>query len=267
MSTKPASLVFWMLLHIHTDPTLLTQIRTEIAPFVLITQSPQVLSIPSPPRLSTNFSALETSCPLLKSCLYECLRLYTTPTPSRFVDKDTIISDTDERVQSNKDYILERGSYITAPLTLLHHNPRYFWQPNEFQPRRFIKTREGDDLVEYPSELNEHLATADDRLPKRDRDSADQSQRHARLSEEHASQPQQTFHHHDNLHPFGTGGTDCPARAYAEAEILAFVAAILSLWEFESGGANGWVVPERREGEIVSVPRSDLRVKVKARKL
>ena len=266
MSTKPASLVFWMLLHIHTDPTLLTQIRAEIAPFVLITQPPQVLSIPSPPRLSINFSALEKSCPLLESCLYECLRLYTTPTPTRFVDKDTIIHDRDENLEPIRDYVLERGSYLIAPLTLLHHNPRYFWQPDLFQPRRFIKTREDNDLVEYPADLNEHLNAPDDRFRKPDQEVAGQSQRHARMSEEHTSQPQQTSHYPDGFHPWGIGGA-CPAREYAEAEILTFVAAILSLWDFEPVSPKGWIVPERRDGEIVSVPKRDLRVRVKARKV
>ena len=93
MSTKPASLVFWMLLHIHADPTLLAQIHAEIAPFVLITQPPQVLSIPSPPRLSIHLSGLVTSCPLLKSCLYECLRLYPPPPPPSVGDKNTKKTD------------------------------------------------------------------------------------------------------------------------------------------------------------------------------
>ena len=239
MSTKPASLVFWMLLHIHTDPTLLTQIRAEIAPFVLITQPPQVLSIPSPPRLSIKLSGLETSCPLLKSCLYECLRLYTTPNPTRFVDKDTIIHDHEGKVQSHQDYLLEKGSYITAPLTLLHHNPAYVWQPNEFQPRRFLKANENDTLAEHDTHHNK----------------------------EHTTQPPQTFHHPSTLHPFGIGPSTCPARAYAETEILAFTAAIISLWEFSPASPKGWMIPERTEREIVSVPKRDLRVKVQARKL
>ena len=234
MSTKPASLVFWMLLHIHTEPILLAQIRAEITPFVLITQLPQVLSIPSPPRLSINVSALVTSCPLLKSCLYECLRLYTTPNPTRFVDKDTIIHDPEGKVQSQQDYLLEKGSYITAPRTLLHHNPAYFWQPNEFQPRRFLKAKENDTLAEHDTHLNKERTT----------------------------QPPQTFHHPSTLHPFGIGSSACPARAYAEAEILAFVAAIISLWEFSPASPKGWMIPERTEREIVSVPKRDLRVKV-----
>ncbi len=239
MSTKPASLVFWMLLHIHTDPTLLTQIRAEIAPFVLITQPPQVLSIPSPPRLSINLSGLVTSCPLLKSCLYECLRLYTTPKSTRFVDKDTIIHDPEGKVKSHQDYLLEKGSYITAPLTLLHHNPAYFWQPREFQPRRFIKAKENDTLAEHD----------------------------AHSTEKPRPHPPQTFHHPSTLHPFGIGPSACPARAYAEAEILAFTAAIISLWEFQPASPKGWVIPDRTDREIVSVPKRDLRVKVQARKL
>ena len=230
MSTKPASLTFWMLLHIHTDPTLLTQLRAEIAPFVIITQPPQVLSISSPPRLSIDLPALVTACPLLKSFFYETLRLYTTPSPTLFVAKDTILHDPEGKVRSHQDYILDQGSYVTAPLTLHHHNPAYFWQPNEFQPRRFLKANENDPLTE------------------------------------HTTQPPQTFHHPSTLHSFGIGPTTCPARTYAGAEILAFVAAILSLWDFSPANPNkGWTIPDRTEREIVCVPRSDLRVKVRAR--
>ena len=239
MSTKPASLVFWMLVHIHTDPTLLAQLRAEIATFVSITQPPQVLSIPSPPRLSINISALVASCPLLKSCLYESLRLYTTPTPTRFVDKDTIIHDTEGKVRSHQDYILDKGSHITAPLTLHHHNPAYFWQPDQFQPRRFLKANENDTLAPHTPPPNSNPTTP----------------------------PPQTFHHPTTLHPFGIGPSTCPASAYAEAEILAFTAAILSLWDFSPAGPKGWMIPERADREIVCVPKRDLRVKVQARKL
>lgn len=232
MSTKPASLVFWMLLHIHTDPTILIQIRAEIAPFVLITQPHQILSIPSPPRLSINLSALEKSCPLLKSCLYETLRLYANPTPTRFVAKDTIIREPKPTVRSHQDYLLEEGSYITAPLTLLHHNPAYFWQPHEFQPRRFITISENNDPINHKTDLNEN----------------------------HPS----PLH----LHPYGLPPSTCPARAYAEAEILAFTAAIISLWDFSPANPDkGWNIPNPTEREVVSVPSRDVRVKVRAREL
>ena len=238
MSTKPASLVFWMLLHILADPTLLTQIRAEIASFVLITQAPQILFIPSPPRLSIKLSALEKSCPLLKSCLYETLRLYTTPTPTRFVNKDTTIRDPNGKVQSHQDYVLESGSYVTAPLTLHHHNPAYFWQPNEFQPRRFLKANENDTPTQHDTHLNR----------------------------DHTTKQPPKFHQPSTLHPFGISPSACPAREYAEAETLAFVAALISLWDFEPANPNkGWIIPDRSEREIVSVPKRDLRVMVRPR--
>lgn len=237
MSTKPASLIYWMLLHIHTDPTLLTQLRAEIAPFVLTTQPPQILSIPSPPRLSIDLFALVNSCPLLKSCLFETLRLYTTPNPTLFVTKDTALHDPEGKLRSHQDYILDQGSYITAPLTLHHHNPAYFWQPNEFYPRRFLKARENTTPTEHPTHPNE----------------------------EHTTWPPPKFDHPSNLHAFGIGHSVCPARYHAEAEILAFIAAILSLWDFEPANSKGWIIPGRIEREIVCVPKRDLRVLVRAR--
>ena len=228
-----------MLLHIHADPTLVTQIRAEIAEFALITQPPQVLSIPSPPRLSIDAPLLVRYCPLLKSCLYECLRLYTTPTSTRFVDKDTIIRDPNGKVQSHQDYILEKGSYIATPLTLHHHNPRYFWQPNEFQPRRFLKANENGSPADHDTHSNKETPT----------------------------QYPSTFRFPTNLHPFGIGPSACPARLYAETEILTFVAAIISLWEFSPADPKRWIIPDRKDHEIVSMPIRDLRVKLQARKL
>lgn len=228
-----------MLLHLHTNPTLLTEIRAEIARSVRITQPPQILSIPSPPRLSITSSFL-VEHPLLKSCFYECLRLYTTPTPTRFVNKDTIIRDPNGKGQSHQDYVLDSGSYIIAPLTLLHHNPRYFWQPNEFQPRRFLKAKEEDET------------TAKD---------------NKNLNETHTTQRLQEFHQPSTLHPFGIGPTTCPARLYAEREVLTFVAAIISLWDFSPADPKGWIIPDRTDREIVSIPKWDVRVKVRAREI
>ena len=225
-----------MLLHIHADPILLTQIRAEIAEFVLIKQPPQVLSIPSPPRLSIDASSLVRYCPLVKSCLYECLRLYTSPIPTRFVEKDTIIRDPNGKVQSHQDYILEKGSCIATPLTLHHHNPRHFWQPNEFQPRRFLKNDSPADHDTHPHEEN-------------------------------PTQYPSTFRFPTDLHPFGIGPSACPARLYAETEILSFVAAIILLWEFSPADSEEWIIPDRKDREIVSMPKRDLRVKVQARKL
>ena len=228
-----------MLLHIYADPTLLTQIRAEIAEFVIIKQPPQVLSIPSPPRFSIDAPSLVRYCPLLKSCLYECLRLYTSPISTRFINKDTMIRDPNGKVQSHQDYILEKGSYIAAPLTLHHHNPRYFWQPNEFQPRRFLKTNENDSPADHDTHSHN----------------------------ENTTQPPQEFLFPTNLHPFGVGPSACPARLYAETEILTFVVAIISLWEFSPADPKGWIIPDRTDRQIVSMPIRDLRVKVQARKL
>ena len=136
-------------------------------------------------------------------------------------------------MQNQKDYILAKGSYITAPLTLLHHNPAYFWQPNEFQPRRFLKANENDTLAEHATHLNKEHTT---HLPK-------------------------TFH------PFGIGPSTCPARTHAEAEIPAFVAAILSLWEFQPASPKEWIIPKQTDRETVNIPKTDPRVKVQARKL
>ncbi|KAI4273763.1 MAG: hypothetical protein L6R38_006256 [Xanthoria sp. 2 TBL-2021] len=95
---------FWMLLHIYSRPTLLDQLRAEIA---IATES---TTTGSTTTQSIIVSKLKEHCPLLLSTYQETLRLQTHNTSSRWVTKDTVIAD---------QYLLKAG--------------------NSFNPHRFMK--------------------------------------------------------------------------------------------------------------------------------
>lgn len=220
MSTKSSYLIFWMLIRVWETPNLVHEIRDEIARFAQTTQPPQIFGIPELPRLKLDLDGLVNSCPLLKACFHETLRLHSMPISVRSVPKDVIVG---EAKGPGPSYALDAGSIIAAPLGLHHHDPRFFESPFTFQPRRFLES----------SESAEGKQTVIERT----------------------------------LRPWGVGEYACPGRAYAEQEVLAFVASILALWDFEPGGNGKWIVPKQTERAVVSVPSGDVRVRLRPRQL
>lgn len=218
MSTKSSYLIFWILLHISADPSLVQQIRNETSPYAKATQPPQTLAIAEPPQLSIDANGLVKSCPLLKACFHECVRLHSTPTSVRSITKTFEATSP----TSDSSHILEAGKFVAAPLHLHHHDPSIFESPYIFQPSRFLPDN-----------------------TKRIKDTTMA----------------------DKLKPWGIGSSACPGRAYAEKEVLAYVAGIFALWDFEPTDRRGWVVPGQRERAVVCVPDVDVRVRVRSRPL
>lgn len=58
-----------------------------------------------------------------------------------------------------------------------------------------------------------------------------------------------------------------PRPPYLEREILALVAGILALWDFEPVDSASWMVPRRKQSLGVSLPSHDIRVRIRRRKL
>ncbi|KAL2036993.1 hypothetical protein N7G274_010278 [Stereocaulon virgatum] len=139
VSTKPSHLIFWMLLHIWATPGLANQVRDEIKIYATATQPPRDFGIPEPPRLKIDIGGLVKSCPLLKACYYECVRLYSAPTSVGSVNNDMIIrGDRDDGVEPPK-FSLDAGSNVAAPLSLHHYDPNFFKDPHVFRPGRFLQ--------------------------------------------------------------------------------------------------------------------------------
>lgn len=226
MSTKSSNLVFWMLVQIWTVSGLVQQIRDEISPFTKAWQPLQTFRIKEHPRLRIDVDGLVRSCPLLKACFYECIRLYSAPTSMRSTVQTFEVHEARKDAsdgRSHQSYILESGKFVAAVFGVHHFDPHYFESPCDFRPARFLGRSES--------------------------------------SEEELVVDEQT------LRPWGMGATACPGRAYAEREVLAFVAGILALWDFEPANPKGWIVPGREERPVISVPSADTRIRIKPRSL
>ena len=59
----------------------------------------------------------------------------------------------------------------------------------------------------------------------------------------------------------------CKGRVFAEKECLAFVAGTIMLWEMEPAGSSGWKIPRHGKATAVSMPKDDVRVKIRRRNL
>ncbi|KAI9785035.1 MAG: hypothetical protein M1839_001232 [Geoglossum umbratile] len=69
------------------------------------------------------------------------------------------------------------------------------------------------------------------------------------------------------LRPYGGGVAMCKGKLFAEGEVLAYVAGIITLWDFEPIGADGWRIPSHVKASGVTFPKTDIRVRIRRRKL
>lgn len=215
-----------MLIHILAAPGLTGKVRDEIHSFTKATQPPQVFGIPEPTRLNIDIEGLIQSCPLLKACFYECVRLHSTAASVRSVSNSIEVHEPPEGatlVRPLRSYVLEAGHLVATPLGLRCHDPSYDRCEDVFDPSRFLVPSEDDGTKQTVTE--------------------------------------------GTLKPWGLGVSTCSGRAYAEKEVLAFVAGILTLWEFEPAQSRDWEVPQGTERSVTSIPSADLRVRIKSRPL
>lgn len=226
MSTKSSTIIFWMLIHILAAPGLIGKVRDEIHSFTKATQPPQVFGIPEPTRLKIDIEGLIHSCPLLKACFYECVRLHSTATSVRSVSNPIEVHAPPEEattIPPLRSYVLEAGNLVATPLGLRCNDPSYDRCGDVFDPSRFLGPSENDGIRQTAAE--------------------------------------------GTLKPWGLGVSTCPGRVYAEKEVLAFVAGILTLWEFEPAQSRDWEVPQGAERSVTSIPSADLRVRVRSKPL
>ena len=131
------SLVFWMVNRIYSDPSLLTRIREEITPFVAAVQPKQEFPVPEPPRLEPfDVEGLCNSCPLLKSCYVESLRLDTASWSLKLVQQDFVLQSREKDAQG---WMLKKGQYAHAAHDLHNTDPNYFEDPMTWKADRHVK--------------------------------------------------------------------------------------------------------------------------------
>ncbi|KAK5001256.1 hypothetical protein LTR66_000033 [Elasticomyces elasticus] len=135
------ALVFWMLNRIYADKALLAMVRKEIEPYVKAVRPRMEFPIAEPTRLETfDVDALNSKCPLLKSCYIECLRLDCAPWSLKKVEQDFVLQDRDKNSQGA--WLLRKGSYAHVAHDLHSTDPRYFDSPDEWRAHRHIKLDE-----------------------------------------------------------------------------------------------------------------------------
>lgn len=220
--------VFWNLLHIYADPKLLEDIRKEISPYAKATRVSRGgngFPFQEPPKLSIDLKGIIECCPLFKACYYETIRLESAGVSFRQLTSDLNLTESDkdaaiDGLTSPKTYKLQRGDYIAISHGAHQKDDRYFHNPGQYDPQRFIRR---------DSETGETKVDSRTITP-----------------------------FHDNIFE-GKG------QHFAEREIFAFTAAILSLWDIEPVGEKGWKIPGHKSSVGTFLPLNDIRVKMKMR--
>ncbi|TVY49533.1 25-hydroxycholesterol 7-alpha-hydroxylase [Lachnellula occidentalis] len=138
-------LVYWQLLYILADPELADKIRAEVAPYAIVEQGESIGKISEAPKLKLDHESLSKRCPHLRSTYLEALRLTSKPWSVRKVASDVTISQ-DKMSDAAASYMLHKGEYITLPHELHMTDPKYFQDPDKFEPERFLVTKEDGTL-------------------------------------------------------------------------------------------------------------------------
>jgi cytochrome P450 len=199
--------LFWLLVYVYSTPGLLEELREEIAPYIILSQT-------EPPEItSMDLPALSHNCQLLKACIFETYRMANEATSIRYIARPVTVND-----GANK-HELKPGMFVSAPHSLIQRDPSVYANPDKFVPDRFL---------EVDPESGKLIA------------------RYGRLK------------------PWGSGAAMCKGRTFAEKEIVALSAAIMTLWNI--GPASGtWKLPAMVPGTGVKKPVEDIRVTITRR--
>ena len=123
--------LFYMLHSICADETLLRDVRAEVEACITIGSEIDLRSTGK--RLSMDSTKIREACPLLVSVFQEVLRFYSRGATARLVLEDTML---------NEQYLLKKDAVIIMPTSVIHSNSSV-WGSAEFNPRRFVKTKDG----------------------------------------------------------------------------------------------------------------------------
>jgi cytochrome P450 len=151
----------------------------------------------------------------------------------RYVLRDTVIGQ----------QYLKKDSIIQVAGIVIHFDQKTWGEDSDqFNPRRFIKTRASAAKTEELSELDlkEPAAT---QLPP--------------------GVPSAAFR------LFGGGSVVCPGRHFAQSEILAFVAYLLLAFDISAPDGTPIKLPPRDDEKIplsVLKPKGDVKIKIRRRK-
>lgn len=141
-------LVYWHLLRILATPGLVTRIRKEISPYAEVVKPISIGKFSAPPTLKLSYEGLSKNCPLFKSSYFEALRISDQPWSVREVTTDVLISG-NKQAADPSSFVLRKGEYVTIPHDLHMRDPKYFKDPEMFDPERFlIRSEDGTVTAE-----------------------------------------------------------------------------------------------------------------------
>ena len=230
--------IFWMLFHVYSQPGLLSDIRSEIEPYVKIgTLSPSQLPIKQPPKLSINMKSLMKDCPLLNATFLETMRVDTLFSSVKQVMEDIIITESpgDAEVQGRSTpytYRIPKGEVLWLPNTIHQKDRRYWSDPEKFEPRRF-------------------WVQQDEQQKKGDKTGQESGAANVRVD-------------YKTMKVWGGGMTMCKGKGFAEAEVIMFTAAIFAMWDIEAVDGQ-WKHPGQSTGGGTAQPLKQTRVRLSPR--
>ena len=117
--------LFWSMLHIYSNPALLSSLREEMDAHIAshLSDDKKIHNI--------DIGTLQEDCPLLVSTFREVLRYHTHNSTSRWVSEETLLADR---------YLLKKDSVLLMPGGVVHMDASIWGEDVEsFNARRFLK--------------------------------------------------------------------------------------------------------------------------------
>lgn len=228
MNGNITNIIFWNLLRVYAEPSLLEEVRKEITPHVKAfrpSREETGFPIEEQAQLHVDPNGLFNSCPLLKASLYETLRVDTAGVSLKELSSDLTLTESEDDAASDgikkrRAYKISKGDNITIPLGVLHNDPQLYSNPNQYDPLRFITTDPNTDV---------------------------------KRTEMHT------------LKPFAGGVAGIRGHEIAERECLLYVSAILSMWDVNPISGTQLEVPGHASLTGSYLPNKDLRVRIRCR--
>lgn len=130
--------------------------------------------------------------------------------------------------------------YVRETMTLQDGDIRHVLEPGMFVSAPHSVTQRDPSIYADPDHFNPH-----------------------RFLETNAASGK-TFARYGKLRPWGVGAAMCKGRSFAEKEIMALTAAVISVWDIRPASGE-WHIPAMLPGTGVKKPANDVRVRIQRR--
>ncbi|TKX25966.1 cytochrome P450-like protein 2 [Elsinoe australis] len=143
MNANANPLIFWIISRVYADPTLLEQIREEVAPYIQVRLPKQEFAVQELPILeNVDHEGLANHCPLLKAAYVESLRLDTGVWSFKIMREDVTLTSREKDAQK---YLIKKGTFCHVAHELHHRNGEYYDEPDVWRVGRHLKYVPGKD--------------------------------------------------------------------------------------------------------------------------